>query len=105
MSEHQPHDRDALPPELLAAYADGELAPAECRRVEDWLAAHPEARADVEAQRRLARLFDEAAPPAPADERWAGSRAAWARRRIAGAGSSSRLPPCLPRPPSSWRWG
>jgi anti-sigma-K factor RskA len=71
MSAHEPDDRDALPPELLAAYADGELPPAECRRVEAWLAAHPEARADVEAQRRLARLFDEAAPPAPADERWA----------------------------------
>ena len=71
MSANDADDHDALPPELLAAYADGELTPAECRRVEAWLAAHPEARADVEAQRRLARLFDEAAPPVPAEERWA----------------------------------
>jgi hypothetical protein len=71
MSAHGADDRDDLPPELLAAYADGELPPAECRRVEAWLAAHPEARADIEAQRRLARLFDESAPPPPADERWA----------------------------------
>jgi anti-sigma factor RsiW len=71
MSAHNADDRAPLPPELLAAYADGELSPAECQRVEAWLADHPEARADVEAQRRLARLFDEAVPPAPADDQWA----------------------------------
>ena len=65
------HDRDCLPPELLAAYADGELPPAEVRRVEAWLARHPEAQADVEAQRRLARLLDETTAPLPADEQWA----------------------------------
>ncbi len=71
MSANDADDRDTLSPELLAGYADGELPPAECRCVEAWLDAHPEARADVEAQRRLARLFDEAAAPSPADERWA----------------------------------
>jgi hypothetical protein len=71
MSAHHAEDGDNLPPEMLAAYADGELTPDECRRVEAWLAAHPEARADAEDQRRLARLFDEAAPPPPSDERWA----------------------------------
>lgn len=71
MSANHADDRDHLPPELLAAYADGELTPAECRRVEAWLAAHPEACADIEAQRSLARLFEEAAPPVPAEERWA----------------------------------
>jgi anti-sigma factor RsiW len=71
MSAHDATNRDDVPPELLAAYVDGELAPAECRRVEAWLAAHPEARADVEAQRRLARLLDESAPAAPAEEQWA----------------------------------
>jgi anti-sigma factor RsiW len=71
MSAHNGENRDEVPPELLAAYADGELTAAECRRVEAWLAAHPEARADVEAQRRLARLFEEAAPPPPGEEQWA----------------------------------
>ena len=71
MSAHDPAARDDLPAELLAAYVDGELTPAECRRVETWLADHPEARADVEAQRRLARLFEEAAPPPPGPVQWA----------------------------------
>ncbi len=71
MSAHDGENRDDLPPELLAAYADGELTPAECRRVEDWLTTHPEARADVEAQRRLARLLEQTTPPPPDEERWA----------------------------------
>ncbi len=70
MNAHNADNGDPLSPELLAAYADGELTPAECARVEAWLAAHPDARADVEEQRRLARLFDQAAPPPPSDERW-----------------------------------
>ena len=65
------HDRDTLPPELLAAYTDGELTPAECRRVEAWIAAHPEAQADLEGQCRLARLLEETVPPPPAGEQWA----------------------------------
>jgi hypothetical protein len=72
----QGETRDNLPPELLAAYADGELSPAEQCRVECWLADHPEARADVEAQRRLARLFEEATPPLPAEGQWADALAA-----------------------------
>jgi len=64
-----------LPPELLAAYVDGELDPAECRRVETWLAEHPDARADVEEQRRLLRLVEDTAPPAPGEERWAAALA------------------------------
>jgi hypothetical protein len=71
MSAHNGSDPAGLPPELLTAYVDGELAPAECRRVEAWLAEHPDARADVAAQRRLCRQFDEAAPPAPTEEQWA----------------------------------
>ena len=39
----QVNDSDRRPdPEMLAAYADGELSPAECRLVEDWLARHPD---------------------------------------------------------------
>ena len=39
---------DDLPPELLAAYADGELGPHARDRVERWLADHPEAREIVD---------------------------------------------------------
>ena len=42
MSPHNGSEPAGLPPELLTAYVDGELAPAECRRVEAWLADHPE---------------------------------------------------------------
>ncbi len=71
MSTNNGSDPDGLPPELLAAYVDGELAPAEHRRVEAWLAERPDARADVAAQRRLARLFDEGAPTPPTEGQWA----------------------------------
>jgi hypothetical protein len=70
---------DADPgPELLAAYADGELdgSPALCRRLEGWLAAHPEAAAEVAAQRRLRHLWDAAAPPEPGEDAWEAARAA-----------------------------
>jgi anti-sigma factor RsiW len=98
MSANNGDQRDDLPPELLAAYADGELSPAECRRVAAWLAGHPAAADNVEAQRRLDRLFEQAAPPPPTEEQWAEAlarverglalpaarRPAW-RRRLAAA--------------------
>src|SRR5689334_18822405 len=91
---------DQLPPELLAAYVDGELPPAECRRVEAWLADHPDARADVEDQRRLLRLFEETAPPPPTDERWASVvDGVWCK--VDGATSPS--PSTVHRPPSTTR--
>jgi hypothetical protein len=71
MNAHNGDSRDAVTPELLAAYVDGELTPAETRRVEAWLAEHPEARDDVAAQRHLARLFEDAAPPPPPERQWA----------------------------------
>jgi anti-sigma factor RsiW len=83
MSARNGSERDQLTPELLAAYVDGELTPAECRRVETWLAEHPDARADVEAQRRLGRLFEETAPPSPGDEQWAEALAG-VESRLAG---------------------
>lgn len=70
MSAHRANEGDGLPPGLLAAYADGELTPAECRRVEAWLADHPGAAGEVEAQRRLTRLCDRAAPPQPSEDQW-----------------------------------
>jgi hypothetical protein len=110
------HHGDSLPPELLAAYADGELAPAEQRRVEAWLAGHPEARADVEAQRRLSGLFEDTAPRPPADDRWAEvltgverclasppvGRPAWGRRAAVaaiGAAAAAALLVLAVRPP------
>jgi hypothetical protein len=59
--------------ELLAAFADGELdhRPALRCQVEKWLADHPSAAADVEAQRELARLLAMTAPSEPAPEVWA----------------------------------
>ena len=57
--------------EILAAYLDGELPPAERLAVESWLASHPEARADVEAQGRLARAWQSTRPNEPDAGTWA----------------------------------
>jgi hypothetical protein len=75
-------------PGQLAAYVDGELDAAACRQVEAWLATHPEAAAEVEAQRRLADLWRATAPPEP-------SAAAWAAlgERIAAGVSAPTRPP------------
>ena len=107
-SADESNDRDALPPELLAAYADGG---SRARRVPPrrGLARRPpRARDDVEAQRRLARLFDESAPAAPADERWAeaprGSRAVWRPPTTTAMGRRRGRRPGPPRPSSSWHW-
>ena len=51
--------RGAPDPLLLAAYADGRLDESEAEPVEDWLADHPEALADLIA----ARDAGAAAPP------------------------------------------
>ena len=62
-------------PEQLAAYADGELdgrpemEPLR-RRIEAWLARHPEAAADLNAQRRLAQLWQATTPPEPSEAAW-----------------------------------
>jgi hypothetical protein len=62
-------------PELLAAYADGELEarddPDGLRaRIEAWLAAHPEAQAELTANQRLKALWDRTAPPTLSSEAW-----------------------------------
>ena len=59
-------------PELLAAFVDGELYGPEAKRVEAYLAEHPEAQADIADQRRLERLWDRTTPVQP-------GRAAWQR--------------------------
>ncbi len=63
-------------PEQLAAYVDGELdacpdLAALKRRVQVWVADHPEAAAAVEAQRRLDRLWHATTPPEPTEAAWA----------------------------------
>jgi hypothetical protein len=70
--------------EELAAYARGALDGCAGsflrRRIETWLAAHPEEAAEVELQRRLARLMETTSPPAPAESQW---EALWDRIQAA----------------------
>jgi hypothetical protein len=58
-------------PEEWTAYLDGELGPVARERFEAFLAAHPEAAAEVDGCRRLTRLWEGAAPPEPAPSAWA----------------------------------
>jgi hypothetical protein len=66
--------RDRPFPELLAAYADGELDTDGRVRVEAWLAKHPEARLELENQRTLSRtngeLWRSSAPAPPGERSW-----------------------------------
>src|SRR5438270_170830 len=58
-------------PELLAAYGDGELEGREpIARIEAYLAGHPEVQAELAAQRRLKRIWDETTPSEPATAAW-----------------------------------
>ena len=65
---------DDLPPDWLAAYADGELTPTERARVERWLAQNPEAGDLLDAQESLGPrntdLWDAVQPPAPSARQW-----------------------------------
>jgi hypothetical protein len=66
MNSHDPF-RDAPLPELLAAFADGELSPADRGRVEEWLAANPRFASDLETQKRFGRrLFAHCDEPSAA---------------------------------------
>jgi anti-sigma factor RsiW len=65
------HDDLCKPtPEMLAAYVDGELEPCQRDAVEAWLARHPEACADVLAQRQLVKLYESTRPPEPDADTW-----------------------------------
>jgi hypothetical protein len=59
-------------PELLAAYADGELPESATLRkqVADWLASHPEAAAELAAQAELRRLWQATTPADPGEAAW-----------------------------------
>ena len=67
-------------PEILAAYADGELTPADRAAVDRYLHACPEARALLRTQREWSpaneRFWAECEPPAPHPTEWAAVRAA-----------------------------
>jgi anti-sigma factor RsiW len=94
---------DDLPPELLAAYADGELGPHARDRVERWLAEHPEAREIIETQESIgpgnAELWDMASPPEPGARRWsevgdgirAGTRVSPVQRGLSWAGPAALM--------------
>jgi anti-sigma-K factor RskA len=56
--------------EQLAAYADGELDAASRRQCADWLATHAEAAAEIDAWRRLARVWAASAPTEPGPAVW-----------------------------------
>jgi hypothetical protein len=56
--------------EWLAAYLDGELDREASKKVEDWLDQDAAARADLEGQHRLLRLWRETAPAEPAPAAW-----------------------------------
>jgi anti-sigma factor RsiW len=88
-------------PQQLAAYADGELDATDAlaplrQHIEAWLALHPEARAELEAQRHLRRIWDETTPPEP-------SEAAW-RRLLARLPAEPVKTPATVRGPALSRW-
>jgi anti-sigma factor RsiW len=96
MRHHQQGGGGVPLPELLVAYADGQLSPAEQCHVEAWLAKNPDVAAEVEAHRRLAQCWRETQAPEPDPGRWdsvlAGvqsnlqgprlSRSPWRRRMV-----------------------
>lgn len=65
---------DDLPPEFLAAFADGELGPRDRERVEQWLLEHPEGRELLEDQESLspgnAEFWRAVRPPEPSRRQW-----------------------------------
>jgi hypothetical protein len=71
MTTPPPND---CPRELLAAYVDGELDTPTRARVDRWLAEHPEALEELQAQRDLspanAALWERAEPPEPLEAEW-----------------------------------
>jgi hypothetical protein len=77
--------------EELAAFLDGELAPDDWTRVQDWLANHPQDAGLMEDHRNFLRFWQESAPAEPSEKAWgnvfarieAGSHQAGANLRTA----------------------
>ena len=93
-----PLSDDGIPVEMLAAFIDGELFAADRLRVEQWLADHPEAAAELADQESLSpangTFWQEVAAPVPASERW-NSVLTGIERGIAGSSGS---------PPETLAW-
>jgi hypothetical protein len=79
---NRPNDELGPRPEQLAAYVDGELDPFARMQIDSWLADHPEAAREVEAQHRLIRLWQQTRPADPAESTWALAAARSAERLI-----------------------
>jgi anti-sigma factor RsiW len=90
-------------PDVLAAYADGELDPAARAVVGRWLACRPGACDELRAQCLLSAenwpLWQQAEPPLPTETAWAGVCDA-----IAAAVSRPATPVGPPDPPAGRRW-
>jgi hypothetical protein len=70
MSQEWNNPERAPTPEQLAAFADGEMSPADAEATEAWLREHPAAAADVQSLRDLAGLWQEHTAPEPAPAAW-----------------------------------
>jgi hypothetical protein len=106
------NDAAAPSPEQLAAYLDGELDALGRARVAAWLCGHPAAAAELEALRRLERVWHENTPPAPDEAQWdalLGRIVADAERRTAAVAAEEPVvasgPARVLRPAhTGWRW-
>ncbi len=93
MSKPAPFDPEKPPEEHFAAYADGELRGEDLVRLEEWLCAHPEDAARVEAQQQPTALCRRAAPPEPIETQWLAAL----ERIESGLASSPVVPPRQPK--------
>jgi hypothetical protein len=73
--------KDQISEELLSAYFDGELSPAERVRVERWLAGNPDSKQIIADYRRMSRMFD-GLPRAEVPEEFATEVLQQAERRM-----------------------
>lgn len=74
MTAQGPTDLPGPWPDVLAAYADGELDPSARAVVEQWLASNPVARDELRTQRQLSpdnwRLWQKTEPQLPSEAAW-----------------------------------
>lgn len=71
MTQYRDNEDSAPALEQLVAYVDGNLDEAAREQVERWLHAHPQAAAEMEGHRAVARLTREAGVPEPKAGVWA----------------------------------